>query len=141
MDKYNLTDDMQSPVNNDTVYTQYDAKRLLFLQTEDTSTEKGDDSTKWIRHVQNEALLNNNQYTFVIPGNFHMQIGKTVWLSFPNYNRTARYLVVGVVHSFNFISQTMDTQITVTRDSAPDVPVPDRGLPSKMLDANKRVKR
>lgn len=141
MDKYNLTDDMQSPVNTDTVYTQYDAKRLLFLQTEDTSTEKGDDSTKWIRHVQNEGLLNNNQYTFVIPGNFHMQIGKTVWISFPNYNRTARYLVVGVVHSFNFISQTMDTQITVTRDSAPDVPVPDRGLPSKMLDANKRVKR
>lgn len=136
MDKYHLSDDMQSPVTTDTFNTQYDANRQLFLQTQGTSTEVGDDSTKWIRHVQNEALLNNNQYTFVIPGNFSMNVGKTVWISFPNYNKSARYLVVGVVHIFNFISQQMDTQITVTRDSAPDLPVADTGLPSKMMDAN-----
>jgi hypothetical protein len=137
MDKFNLTDDMQSPVNTDTVYTQYDARRSLFLQTKGTSTEVGDDATKWIRHVQNEGLLNNNSYTFVIPGNFDMNIGKTVWISFPNYNKSARYLIVGVVHVFNFMSQTMDTQITVTRDSAPELNTPDRGLPTKMKDANK----
>ena len=147
LNKHNLIDDTQDPTNGDYLYSQYDAHRLAYLQTEATASELENGSQLWIKHIQSLAMLNNNMVELVMPGNLDIQIGELVRVVFPNISTPSdavdiiaddtKFLVVGVVHIFNLPAGTFDTLFTVTRDSTPTRRIStDTGLPPKVRELN-----
>lgn len=147
LNKHNLIDDTQDPASGDRLYSQYDAQRLAYLQTAATASELENGSELWIKHIQSLAMLNSNMIELVMPGNLDIQIGKLVRVVFPNISTPSaaediiaddtKFLVVGVVHIFNFPAGTFDTLFTVTRDSTPTRRVStDTGLPLKVSKLN-----
>lgn len=145
----NLIDDTQDPVTGDSLYSQYDAQQLAYLQTEATASESGNGSDIWIKHIQSLAMLNNNMIELVMPGNLNVQIGKLVRVMFPNFTTPtvsedileddATFLVIGAVHIFNFPAGTFDTLFTVTRDSTPPRKLKtDKSLPVKVGKLNEK---
>lgn len=144
----NLIRNLVDPGTADVLYEQYNATRLTHLQTADTASELGNNSDLWIRHIQSLAMLNNNIYKVVLPGNLEVQAGKMVTLVFPNFTTPTitddtqmdqvTFLVTAVVHTFNIPNGTFDTRFSVTRDSAHDLPNLDRALPAKVSKLNEK---
>ena len=144
-----LPDNVVDPGTDEMFYEQYDALRLVHLQTEPTATEQGNHSDVWIRHIQSLAMMQHNSYTLTMPGNLQIQVGKLVKVIFPNFDTPIQvgdgnrptdpyYLITGVSHVFNVPMGTFDTTFAVTRDSIPNAIVTDKSLPTKVRDLNEK---
>lgn len=112
------------------LFEHYEAHLVTYLQTEDTSTEKRNNSEKWISRQMALANIKNSLMDIVVPGNMVLQVGKLVNIKIPNMIpatkqnmenelRSGNYLIVSCAHKFNLTNFTFDTIATLSRDSVP----------------------
>lgn len=133
---------MSNPKN---LFAKTDSHNLTYLNTMNISS--------WIRRVMSLSALNSAITEITVPGNVHLQAGRTVNIRVPystipsessmwDTRKSGKYLILAVNHKFDLLNHRYTSILLLGRDSVPEpLPAYDPKLPDKIAKLNSNSNR